>query len=410
MDTTTLRVTETRELLALVPHRLGFRPRESAVAVSLRPPRGEVGLVVRVDLDQLGDEQDGGRPARALVALLGEDGARRALLVLYTDDDPRGTDGPAARAAARFREAAGMPFGEVAVWVVTSTGYLSLDCRDECCPAGGRPLRDLEGTQTGARMVLAGSAVADSRADLAHIPRAAPGSRRGAARSRRRWVERYEEARAAPDGGEALARWRSDCLAAWRGAVAVERERAGRHVSASRGTGPVAEGARAGDATAPGPLGAPAGPDDARRPMPWGRIEAGLTDRRVRDAVLVTMLPGAVDLAERSVRTADVPPAVDAAVGAAVAAIVDPAHAVPPPPGLEVHERVLERVVAHGEAGRQAPAFTLLALVAWWRGDGARASVLLDRALADDPAHRLAVLLTDLLRAAIPPGWVRRTC
>lgn len=390
MDTTTLRVSEPRELLALVPYRLGFRPRDSAVAISLRPPRGKVGLVVRVDLEQLADADDGGRCARALVGLLDQDGARRAILVVYVEDDPRtaGTD-RVARAVEAFREAAAVPLGDVAVWVVTATGYLALDCTDHsCCPPGGRPLRELDSTQTSARMVLAGSAVADSRRDLGRIRPADEDARRGAARTRRRWERRREEALA--QGGHALVAWRRDCLAAWR--AAVERETADRDIGGAD-TDLVPGGTARGTGRAP-----------------WGRIEAGLVDRRVRDAVLVGMLPGTGDLPELSVTGESPAPAVDAAVGAAVATLVDPARAVRPAADVDVHERVLERVVAHGRSGSQAPALTLLAMLAWWRGDGARAAVLLERALADEPAHRLAVLLADVLAAAVPPGWARSAC
>ncbi|WP_124343797.1 DUF4192 family protein, partial [Cellulomonas algicola] len=213
MDTTTLRVSEPRELLALVPYRLGFRPRDSAVAISLRPPRGQVGLVVRVDLEQLADPDDGGRCARALVGLLDQDGARRAVLVLYVEDDPRtGGARTAVRAVEALREAAAVPLGDVVVWVVTATGYLALDCTDHaCCPPGGRPLRELDSTQTSARMVLAGSAVAGSRGDLGRIRRADEDARRGAARTRRRWERRRETATA--QGPRELAAWRHDCLA-----------------------------------------------------------------------------------------------------------------------------------------------------------------------------------------------------
>ena len=69
-----------------------------------------------------------------------------------------------------------------------------------------------------------------------------------------------------------------------------------------------------------------------------------------------------------------------------------------------MHEAVLEALVAHGRAGAQAPALTLLALLAWWRGDGARARVLLDRALEDDPDYRLARLLDDALARRHPAG------
>ncbi|QHT55967.1 DUF4192 domain-containing protein [Cellulomonas sp. H30R-01] len=400
MDTTTLRVSEPRELLALVPYRLGFRPEDSAVAISLRPPRGQVGLVVRVDLEQLADPDDGGRCARALVGLLDQDGARRAVLVLYVEDDPRtnGTDAADAtgRAVEAFREASAVPLGDVVVWVVTASGYLALDCTDHaCCPPGGRPLRDLDSTQTSARMVLAGSAVAGSRGDLGRIRRADEDARRGAARTRRRWERRRETA--AAQGPRELAAWRQDCLAAWRAAVAGEQAAADRGAGADASVRPPSR-TSAGDTR-----GVRGGPGRA----PWGRVEAGLVDRRVRDAVLVGMLPGTGDLPERSVTGESPAPAVDAAVGAAVATLVDPARAMRPPADVDVHERVLERVVAHGRAGGQAPALTLLAMLAWWRGDGARAAVLLERALADDPGHRLAVLLADVLAAAVPPGWVR---
>ena len=79
----------------------------------------------------------------------------------------------------------------------------------------------------------------------------------------------------------------------------------------------------------------------------------------------------------------------------------------PPQPATAVHEAVLEALVGRGRAGAQAPALTLMALLAWWRGDGARARVLLDGSLDADPDYRLARLLDDALRAAIPPGWVR---
>ncbi|KQR16367.1 DUF4192 domain-containing protein [Cellulomonas sp. Leaf334] len=373
MQTTTLRVSEPQEILALVPHRLGFRPRDSAVAVSLRPPRGAVGLVVRVDLPHLADPTDGPLLARTLVAHLGRDGARRGILVLYTDRDPRGEEGPAQMAARHVREAAQDALGDVLAWVVTPTGYLSLDCVEDCCPPGGRPLRDLDSTQVGATLVLAGSAVADSREDIARIRPQRADVRRSAARVRRRWEDRCAQAVVA--GDDAVGRWREDSLAAWRQAVAI--------VGAGQ----------------PGSGGSP-----------WGRIEAGLTDRRVRDGVLVALVPGTADLPERCVRTVPSTPELDAALGGAMALILDPRRGVVPPAhATAVHEAVLEAVVARGRTGAQAPALTLLALLAWWRGDGARARLLLDGALDADAEYHLAELLDDALTAAIPPGWVRHS-
>jgi hypothetical protein len=365
-------MSDIRELLALVPHRLGFRPRESVVAVSLRAPRGRVGLVVRVDLASLADPEEGPGLARRLVAYLGRDDAARCVLVVYTDVDPRDASGEAHRAAAHFRDAAELALDDVPVWVVSSTGYLSLGCEDECCPPGGRPLIDLDSTQVGAELVLAGSAVAASRADIARIRPAGSERRRTVARARRRWEKHREEALL---GGPAdIASWRLSSVAAWREVVARS-----------------------------------AAEDGPGTRVPWGRVEAGLDDRLVRDAILVTLVPGTGDLAERSVSVAPPPADVDRALGAAMAQIIDPACAVPPPqPDTSVHEAALEGVVAHGRAGEQAPALTLLALLSWWRGDGARARVLLDGALDAAPDYRLTRLLDEALGAAVPPGWVRR--
>ena len=131
-------------------------------------------------------------------------------------------------------------------------------------------------------------------------------------------------------------------------------------------------------------------------------------DRRVRDAVLVALVPGTGDLAERCV-LGDRPSAQDDdGLGRALALVVDPHCGVPAPPAAtRVHEAVLEAVVAHGENGRQSAALTLLGMLAWWRGDGARAGLLLERALDDDGAYRLAQLLADAVACGVAPGWVR---
>lgn len=374
MDTTTLRVSEPRELLAYLPHQLGFQPHESAVAVSLRAPRGRIGLVARVDLDDLGGQSSGPQVARGLVAHLGADRASGAVLVLYTAEDPRrhaGSRTLAHAAAEHFREAATAALGDVTVWVVTATGYLRLDCDDPgCCPPGGRPARELESTAVGAHMVLAGSCVADSRGAVARVLPAPASARRSVARVAQRWLRRREDAARAGDAAMAL--WRARSLDAWTQCVAAVRE--------------------------------PGQGDAVVGPAVLGRLEAGLADRRVRDAVLVTLVPGTGDLAARSLREDEA--ATGREMAGAIAAIVDPAHAVPPPAdATAVHAQALERLVAHGRRGSQAPALTLLALLAWWQGDGVRASVLVERARAHEAGYRLAVLLDDVLTAAMPPGW-----
>lgn len=374
--TSTLRVSEPREIISLLPYRLGFRPRDSAVAVSLRAPRGRVGVVMRVDLAALGDEEVGAQVARAVVATMGRDGAQSTVLVVYADVDPRLDPGPVGlrvlRAVEHYREASDVSLGQVPVWVVTPDGYLSFDCARSCCPPGGRPLRELESTQVSARMVLEGATVAGSRDDLVRIPSADAQRRRVVARTRRRWQERGLAAVA--DGPDALERWRLGSVAAWRAAVDLVAGRA--------------------------ELGAPA---------PWGRLEAGLQDRRVRDAVLASFVPGAGDLPERSVRGRQPDAGVERAMGEVTGRIMGTSTGIAAPEGMvRLHEETLEALVAHGRRDAQAPALSLLALLAWWRGDGARAQILLDRALQDDPGYRLATLLDSALAAGLGPGWTRR--
>ncbi|HUX69871.1 MAG TPA: DUF4192 domain-containing protein [Cellulomonadaceae bacterium] len=388
MPTTTIRVREPRELIALIPHQLGFQPDESAVVVSLREPRGRVGLVARVDLDDLSDASSGPQLARTLVTHLVHDGAARAVLVLYTADDgavatraaplvgetagqPHTWRSPRVRTAARHLADAAEPYlGEVDTWVVGPRGYGGLDCTSpDCCPPGGRPLTELESTTTGAHMVLAGSVVAARREDLARIPRAGVDARRRAAAARVRAERRRSVAVAA--GSAAVCRWRDEAIALWRAEVAAGRDG-----------------------------------HSGERPSRLGRIEAALGDIRVRDAILVSFVPGTGDLAERTVGTGA---GIEHEVSCAVARIVAPSDGLAPPLESTVsHRAALEAVVAHGRLDAQAPALSLLAVLAWWSADGARAAVLLDRALEADPGYRLALLVREAVDAGMPPGWVRR--
>lgn len=460
------RVADVREVLAYLPHRIGYRPRDCVVAVSLRVS-GAVGLVARVDTDDL---LDGRAPATAgaLAGRLHEDRAHQVLLVVYTDADPREPDrlraapaGPAGRAAGLLRRAlGGTP--TLGPWVVTAEGYLELTCDDPtCCPPGGRPLADLTGTETGARMVLAGSVVAGTRDQVARIPPAGSRARRAAGAARLRWTQARERG---GDDPAAVRRWRERSFVTWQRSLRLP------------------DGAGTAD---------------------HGRLEAALTDRVVRDAVLISLLAaepcsvtgpvvpaspidvradlseagvpgggpcsgecdervdtarGTGDLGEEGPLRADpgagapdrgraltgdelaravillgeagpgaptqpgtVPGgtgqggadpcapdrcAVDRAIRAAVAGLVVPDQGRGPDVGrLRRATRVLDRVVAHGRHGAQAPALTLLALAAWWEGDGVRADVLLDRARTDDRDYVLAGQLRRVLALGLPPGW-----
>jgi hypothetical protein len=355
---TTIRTTEPRELLALVPYQLGFRPVESAVVVSLR--RGvRVGLVARVDLADLVHPAEGPRVAAALVGHLLADGAGAVVLVLYSAADLQADESTGRRALAHLAAAAGPLLPEPTCWVVGPRGYHALGCREPgCCPPGGRPLADLEGARVGAEMVLLGATVEDDRADLGRLPAVDPAARRAARRAAARWAGR----RAQLQGTAEHHRWRAAGLDLWRELV---------------------------DGT-PG------------RAVLHGRLSAALEDVLVRDAVLVDLVPGHARVADRVVAGWNGPE-----VGRALRAVVDPAAAVPPPVERLASACAVLRDVAAHRPGAAAPALTLLALAAWWSGDGARASVLVARALELEPGYRLADLVEQTLDHGVPPGWVR---
>lgn len=70
---------------------------------------------------------------------------------------------------------------------------------------------------------------------------------------------------------------------------------------------------------------------------------------------------------------------------------------------------LLMQVVRRVPPPEDAPVCTLLAWVAYERGQGAMVNVALDRALSSDPSYRLALLLRAALDEQLPPGEIRRT-
>lgn len=78
----------------------------------------------------------------------------------------------------------------------------------------------------------------------------------------------------------------------------------------------------------------------------------------------------------------------------------------------------LSALVRSAPDGHVAPAATTLAIGHWLSGDGARANVALDRALADDPDYSLGQMVSAALRSGLPPqswrdamsGLSRDTC
>ena len=67
--------------------------------------------------------------------------------------------------------------------------------------------------------------------------------------------------------------------------------------------------------------------------------------------------------------------------------------------------RLLAAVARRAPAGDRAAPLASLAWLSWWSGDGVRARLLVARALEDDPAYSLALLVATLVDHSVPPPW-----
>jgi len=419
-----LRVSDPRELLALVPHQLGFQPRRSVVLVCLRGERRRVGLVVRADLPELGVGERRALAARRvdadlvdrvggvvdrLVGLAVRDGAAAVVAVVYDDptepdllsaaEDPRETGLPGLVELLLGGACASTGIRLVDAWWVDDRRYRSLGCRDErCCPSEGTPLEALTGSLVAAEMVARGSSPAGSRAGLLDDLRpAAAELRRDAARSAA--TARRRARRAAGDPARS-ARVRSEALASFRAAAEVERLAASRGAPGERGL-PGAPGRGGG---AEGPAVGSATWGELHDPVLLGRLGAALRDPWLRDAVLVCCLPGAGELPEEMVVTGP-----DARAEELLEGVVGDARGAQEPDAelLEPATAVLAAVVRHLPGAAGAEALAALAWSAWWCGDGARAVTCAERALEARDGTSMAELVLDLVDAGAAPAWVR---
>lgn len=350
-----IRADHPRELLAAIPYQLGFRPSESLVAVSIRPPRGTVGLMVRLDLDDLADRDHGRDVARSLAGHLDDDGADRVVLVACTDrlDELRRRAGVPGRAIRAARSAL-IGRWPVDAWWIGRGRFGSLDCTDPaCCPPRGWPASDLESTAVSAHMVLAGAVIQPTRAALGVQGEADGAAQRVAADAARDERSRGSDpsVRASIDRTALHERWARLCAAAGEGTSISPEE--------------------------------------------LGRAVVGLEDRQMRDEIL----------ARHAVGPAVGRPVLGAEAGAD--AIFGTGGTAPTPQSIAPFRAVLEEMVRHLPGPASGPPLALLACLAWWQGEGARSSVLVEKCLEVDPGYRLAHLVGDALRAGVAPGWAR---
>lgn len=341
------------DLIAALPSLLGYTPRESVVVVAIGAV-DELVAVLRVDRTELLREDRAAGVGRSIAAQLVRAGARLAVMISYTEEDVR-LSCPAIDALRPALEGA---VEEAEGWAIRDGRFFAPGCaRESCCPAEGRVVPAAPHDIGLRPRVRTGS-----HGDLAAAPDAAyhadEAARRRVARAGDRWWDRRE--------GDPHA-WREEAFRSWCAAV---------------------EGI-ADDAI-------PADPEA-------GRLVASLQDRRVRDAVLVSLLPGWGELAPLVLAGS-----ADEQVARALGVLLSPGEGCPPERDtVEPVWDLCGSLIARARANRRAPMLTLCAVIAWWEGDESSCRALLNRAHASEPGYRLAGLLECTVLAGIDPGWRR---
>ena len=123
------------ELLAIVPHLLGFAPQSSLVVMGTAPPRGRVKVTLRYDLPDPPGTGVAADIAAHAVGVVGSQRLKTMMAVAYGPETLVDSVAYALRDAARE---AGIKLRDVLR--VEDGRYWSYACGDEaCCPAAGTP-------------------------------------------------------------------------------------------------------------------------------------------------------------------------------------------------------------------------------------------------------------------------------
>lgn len=352
MSAPTIRLSTPADLLAAVPHLLGFQPTDSLVLVTLHrvADASRVGMVARLDLP---DEGEATAAVEALLPALQREDPTTALLVGYgtvTADVVTAVEVAAGVLAANGLQ----PMDR---FTVIGDRWRSLDCTDiDCCPPTGTAMPGADAPAGLEIAVTTGSSPSPSRDAMAQ--RVAAGPR-------------------APAVGRECARQSST-----KGEVTVER-------------GAAAWG-RLLDVCDPLDLGV-----FSDGTLALATLSLHADDKpALRDALAAWLSPGTMALEQIA------GPALD---GLRVhlplpwwQASID--HEVAASARRVLIDRLVELAACLPDQ-HAAPVLTLLAQVAWAQGSGALANVAISRALAAQPDYRLALLLDRMLTLGMrPPG------
>ncbi|MFZ3452405.1 DUF4192 domain-containing protein [Arthrobacter sp. 7Tela_A1] len=379
-----LKVGSPADILAFVPHCLGFVPQESLVLLALRGPR--LGATLRLDLPSAGTMRGmeasagtaghgfaAGYSARVCSLLAGDAEADGVLVLVYTDIpwEPEEEAPYAALIARLSKDLAGAGLEVRDGWLAGNGHWRDYFCSSaQCCPWPGHPLDQVHGSALNAELVYRGSAYSPSLEAAVGLAGAGvrnPETARSEEASRLRFTGSWTQA------------------ATFRATLAHWEER----------------------------LYVPGGP--ARD----GLLLASLEAKPVRDAVLVLAALGlnaAVDGARHWLAPAGAGP--DSPDPNGLSGTPDAGHVfrsvligrsreAPDWDRLDRAYLLFHSLLADADGEPAAALLTLLGWLEWARGRSSRADVCLSAALRAQPGYRLAQLLRALLIRGDLPVWTQ---
>ena len=325
-----VRVGSADDILAVVPHLLGFHPSHSLVLLGIGGPHARIRVAFRYDLPDPPEEELTADIAAHAVTVLERQHLAMAIAVGYGSG---ATVTPVVDVVAPALREAGINVQDVLR--VEGGRYWSYVCADpQCCPPEGVQF-DLTGHPASDALAAAGLTVRADRAELASV--LAP----------------------VPDAAGSMAE-----------AMERARERAGDLID-------VAAAAAGADPFLPI---ADAGRRSVKQAITRYRRGGAVTDE---DEIAWLGL-ALIDLRVRDDAWARMEPQFHAA-----------------------HLRLWTDLVRRLPTDFVAPPAALLAFTAWQAGDGALASVAIERALDADPEYSMALLVADALHAGLPPSAAR---
>lgn len=160
-----LRLKTPQDLLAIVPHLLGFQPERSLVLIAISGPSRQIAFCARVDLPDPQDRISSLQFAFEAAGTVQREGVDEVMIVLYDPDEPDMYERPGqdlADAAQHVLEelSDGPSLPVLEMLGVAEDRWWSYLCDDPlCCPLLGRPI--LDGSEPGGpSQVVAAAAVA----------------------------------------------------------------------------------------------------------------------------------------------------------------------------------------------------------------------------------------------------------